>query len=566
VDAPLRQRVSSAPLVPRSALLVQCAVFLALPLLLFALPIAAALPLAVWQGLDATAWQALARDAQVPRALALSLGSAVVSTLASLALALVLVTHLHGTRAWHALTRALGPMLAVPHAAFAIGLTLLVMPAGVIARLLAPVLGWNAPPDWPTVNDPSAFGLTLVLLFKETPFLLWHLVALLARPELALQVRGWLAAGRTFGYGDGAIWWRVLWPLLLPRLAWPLLAVLAYGLTVVDLALIVGPASPPTLAVLAWQALQDADAQRNAEGAAAVLLLALTLAACVALLALLALLLRHVWAARARDGVRGVASRGRAVTVLWSALLALYGAVVALLVLSSFTGVWSFPSLWPQSWTDAAWQQVRTSASTLGLSAALGGIAASASLALVLLWLEATPAHWDRRVMPLVLAPLVVPALLLMVGLYTLALPLRLDGSVTGLAWVHTLAALPYVFVALAPAWRSFDRRYEHTALALGRSRAAFWWRVKAPLLAAPMAAALAVGFAVSVAQYLPTQFIGAGRHATVTTEAVTLASGGQRHTAAAFALLQALLPAAGFALAAAVGRRQRRTIVGHGA
>lgn len=558
--------MSSAPLVPRSALLVQCAVFLALPLLLFALPIAAALPLAVWQGLDATAWQALARDAQVPRALALSLGSAVVSTLASLALALVLVTHLHGTRAWHALTRALGPMLAVPHAAFAIGLTLLVMPAGVIARLLAPVLGWNAPPDWPTVNDPSAFGLTLVLLFKETPFLLWHLVALLARPELALQVRGWLAAGRTFGYGDGAIWWRVLWPLLLPRLAWPLLAVLAYGLTVVDLALIVGPASPPTLAVLAWQALQDADAQRNAEGAAAVLLLALTLAACVALLALLALLLRRVWAARARDGVRGVASRGRAVTVLWSALLALYGAVVALLVLSSFTGVWSFPSLWPQSWTDAAWQQVRTSASTLGLSAALGGIAASASLALVLLWLEATPAHWDRRVMPLVLAPLVVPALLLMVGLYTLALPLRLDGSVTGLAWVHTLAALPYVFVALAPAWRSFDRRYEHTALALGRSRAAFWWRVKAPLLAAPMAAALAVGFAVSVAQYLPTQFIGAGRHATVTTEAVTLASGGQRHTAAAFALLQALLPAAGFALAAAVGRRQRRTIVGHGA
>ena len=546
--------------------LAQRVAFLALPLLLFALPIAAALPVAVWQGLDATAWQALARDAQVPRALALSLSSALVSTLASLALALVLVTHLHGTRAWHALTRALGPMLAVPHAAFAIGLALLVMPAGVIARLLAAPLGWSAPPDWPTVNDPHAFGLTLVLLFKETPFLLWHLVALLARPELALQVRGWLAAGRTFGYGDGAIWWRVLWPLLLPKLAWPLLAVLAYGLTVVDLALIVGPASPPTLAVLAWQALQDAGAERNAEGAAAVLLLALTLAACVAVLALLALPLRRSWAARASDGVRRVASGSRAVAVLWSALLAVYVTVVVLLVLSSFTGVWSFPSLWPQSWTDGAWQQVRASASTLGLSAALGAIAASASLALVLLWLEATPTHWDRRVMPLVLAPLVVPALLLMVGLYTLALPLRLDGSVTGLAWVHTLAALPYVFVALAPAWRSFDRRYEHTALALGRSRWAFWWRVKAPLLAAPMAAALAVGFAVSVAQYLPTQFIGAGRHATVTTEAVTLASGGQRHTAAAFALLQALLPAAGFALAATVGRRQRTRIVGHGA
>jgi putative thiamine transport system permease protein len=559
VGAPLRQRVSSASLRQRAA-------FLGLPLLLFALPIAAALPVAVWQGLDGAAWQSLARDAQVPRALALSVGSALASTLASLLLALVLVTQLHGTRAWQALTRALGPMLAVPHAAFAIGLALLVMPAGVIARLLAVPLGWSAPPDWPTVNDPQAFGLTLVLLLKETPFLLWHLVALLARPELALQVRGWLAAGRTFGYSDSAVWARVLWPLLLPRLAWPLLAVLAYGLTVVDLALIVGPSSPPTLAVLAWQALQDAGVERNAEGAAMVLLLALALAGCVAALVLLGAVLQRAWSARAADGVRRTTPRVRVSAALWPLLLAVYGAVVVLLALSSLTGVWTFPSLLPQSWTDGAWQQVRASLPTLGLSAALGVFAAAASLALVLLWLEATPPHWDRRVMPLVLAPLVVPALMLMVGLYTLALSLRLDGSLTGLAWVHTLAALPYVFVALAPAWRSFDRRYEHTALALGRSRAVFWWRVKAPLLAAPMAAALAVGFAVSVAQYLPTQFIGAGRHATVTTEAVTLASGGQRHSAAAFALLQALLPAAGFALAAALGQRQRRRIVGHGA
>jgi putative thiamine transport system permease protein len=76
----------------------------------------------------------------------------------------------------------------------------------------------------------------------------------------------------------------------------------------------------------------------------------------------------------------------------------------------------------------------------------------------------------------------------------------------------------------------------------------------------------LAVGFAVSVAQYLPTQFIGAGRYASVTTEAVTLASGGQRHTAAAFALLQALLPLLGFAAAAAVARVQHRTISPHAA
>jgi putative thiamine transport system permease protein len=546
----------------------QRAAWLAPPLLLFALPITAALPVAVWQGLSGSAWSSITTDSQLPRALLLSLGTAVVSTLASLALTLWLVTHLYGSRAWTLLARALGPLLAIPHAAFAIGLALLVMPAGVIARLLALPFGWSAPPDWPTVNDANGIGLTLVLIGKETPFLLWNAVALLARPELALQLRGWLASGRTLGYGDGALWWRVLWPLLLPRLAWPVLAVLAYGLTVVDLALIVGPTSPPTLAVIAWQSLQDADAPRNAEGAAMALLLAAVLLLCVLVFALMAAALRRAWRARATSGQRSALPTSRvalARSVLW-ALLALYAVIVLLLAASSATGVWTFPSLLPQSWTGSAWQQVQESLGTVGLSAALGVFATFAALALALLWFEVTPPSWDRRVVPLVFAPLIVPSLLLMVGLYTLALPLHLDGSVTGLAWVHTLVALPYVFVALAPAWRSFDARYEHTALALGRSRAAFWWRIKAPMLAAPIAAALAVGFAVSVAQYLPTQFIGAGRHATLTTEAVTLASGGQRHTAAAFALLQALLPAFGFALAAAVGVRQRLRIEAHGA
>ena len=416
------------------------------------------------------------------------------------------------------------------------------------------------------MRDPTRLSLLdvvliAVLVAKELPFLLWHLVALLARPELASQVRGWLASGRTLGYADGAVWWRVLWPLLLPRMSWPLLTVLAYGLTVVDLALIVGPASPQTLAVLAWQALQDGDPLRNAEGTAAAVLLAVALAMLVLLGALVAQAIGGLWRRAATTGARPVSPRAgrRAARVAWQAVLALYAVVVLLIVLSSITGVWTFPSLLPQSWSAGAWLQVRGSFATVWLSAGLGLVATFAALALALLWFESTPPAWDRRVMPLVLAPLVIPPLLLLAGMYTLALPLRLDGTLAGLAWVHTLAALPYVFVSLAPAWRSFDPRYEHTALALGRSRAAFWWRIKAPLLVAPTSAALAVGFAVSVAQYLPTQFIGAGRQATVTTEAVTLASGGQRHTAAAFAALQALLPAIGFGLAAWIGHRRRR-------
>ena len=119
-------------------------------------------------------------------------------------------------------------------------------------------------------------------------------------------------------------------------------------------------------------------------------------------------------------------------------------------------------------------------------------------------------------------------------------------------------AALPYVLIALAPSYVAFDRRHALLAASLGRGRIAFLLRVKWPLLRAGIAAAAAVGFAVSVAQFLPTLFIGAGRFATVTTEAVTLASGGQRSLLAAFAWLQWLLPALVFAGAAALGRPRR--------
>ena len=76
-----------------------------------------------------------------------------------------------------------------------------------------------------------------------------------------------------------------------------------------------------------------------------------------------------------------------------------------------------------------------------------------------------------------------------------------------------------------------------------GRARNAALVRVKLPLLAGPLALAFAIGVAVSVAQYLSTLFAGGGRVATLTTEALALAGGGDRRLAAAAGLAQALLP-----------------------
>ena len=119
---------------------------------------------------------------------------------------------------------------------------------------------------------------------------------------------------------------------------------------------------------------------------------------------------------------------------------------------------------------------------------------------------------------------------------------------------------------SLSDPWRAYDRRFEAVAAGLGKHRLATLWRVRMPMLLRAILTAAAVGFAVSVGQYLPTLLVGAGRLTTVTTEAVALASGGNRRVIGVYAFVQLVLPALGFLVATAVPAlifRNRRALRG---
>jgi putative thiamine transport system permease protein len=128
-----------------------------------------------------------------------------------------------------------------------------------------------------------------------------------------------------------------------------------------------------------------------------------------------------------------------------------------------------------------------------------------------------------------------------------------LDGTTGAVVWAHLLFVLPYVFLTLADPWRAMDRRLARNAAALGAGPWRVFFAVKLPVMFRPVMIAAAVGFAVSAGQYLPTLFAGAGRVATLTTEAVTLAGGSDRRVVGAYALVQALLPLLAYAAALAV-------------
>ena len=212
------------------------------PLVLITLP---GLPLAfsAWSamdaGMDIQAWRDLLAYRSTWGALVLSAWTGLAAACLSVALAAwILARSFPGPR-WTRLVRVLGPMLAVPHAAFGIGLVFLIAPSGWLLRAFSPwASGFTAPPPWSTSQDPWGLGLIAVLVAKEVPFLLWAAASQLQRADVAQRFTLELQVARSMGYGAGRAWWRVVWPQLWPRLRWPMLAVLAYSLTVVDVALV----------------------------------------------------------------------------------------------------------------------------------------------------------------------------------------------------------------------------------------------------------------------------------------------------------------------------------------
>jgi putative thiamine transport system permease protein len=566
-------------LVKVCVLLLACA--LGLPLLISVSGAVAA----VWQP---DAWNHLWLDTQWRAALAMSLSTGVAATALAIGASAAMLGALFGSPAWQRVQCWLAPLLAVPHAAFAIGVIALVAPSGWLLRLVSPwATGLTVPPPWPTTQDPWGLGLIVVLVLKEIPFLLWCACAWLQRPDVRRRLTHELQLAHTMGYTGAAAWWRVAWPQCVPHLLAPALAVWAYSLTVVEVALLIGPATPPPLAVLAWQWLRDPDAAMNAQGLAAAWLLvgALALGAGAMLALAQPPLWRKWWSAgvpvvtgaAGAFGAVGARSKTRQtthpqperprITVLRTAfqqppamgvLRGAYAAVLLALALGSIIGSWRFPALLPDTLTwfalEAVASQWRTLGSTVGLALAASAIALVWSVA----WLDLATARMQSLAQWPLTLPLVLPAILWVSGLHQSALFSGVDAGYAPVLLAHCLACVPYVYLAIVGPYTGFAPHYWQLAATLGHTRWEFLYRVKWPLLRGALASGFAVGFAVSVAQYLPTLYLGAGRISTVTTEAIAQSAGGQRSLTAAFAWLQWLLPVTVFVLAGFLGKARR--------
>ncbi len=98
----------------------------------------------------------------------------------------------------------------------------------------------------------------------------------------------------------------------------------------------------------------------------------------------------------------------------------------------------------------------------------------------------------------LIMAPLVVPVIVLAAGLYYMMVRLGLSGTFASLMLGHMVVAFPYATVVIGASLEQCDRQLEDAAVGLGANRVRAFLAVTLPLIRSSVVVALLFSFLIS--------------------------------------------------------------------
>lgn len=211
------------------------------------------------------------------------------------------------------------------------------------------------------------------------------------------------------------------------------------------------------------------------------------------------------------------------------AVLKSYGVlVVALLVLPtmivipiSFTSS-SFLSFPPQGFSlrwyetflsSPIWQAAMLRSVLVAVLTAVASVAMGLGAALML---AKVGGRASNALFAFLVAPLILPRIVVAVGLFYLFARLGLVGTEIGLVVGHTVLAIPYVVVTLAAALKRYDWRLDDAARILGASSFARIRTVMIPILLPSMASAFLLAFLTSFDELTIAIFVSGGLSTTL--------------------------------------------------
>lgn len=213
---------------------------------------------------------------------------------------------------------------------------------------------------------------------------------------------------------------------------------------------------------------------------------------------------------------------GRVALVAFTALVFLYLVFPVLIILPmsfSSSRFLDFPppglsTQWYENffdradWTDAMVRSLQLAVVVMVAATIMGTMAALA--------LARATFRGKELVNAIVVAPMIVPGIIVAIATYSLFVDLKLVNSFLGVAIAHTMLAIPFVIVNVVATLRGFDIRLEQAAMNLGASPLQTFIRVTLPMIAPGVVAGALFAFITSFDELIVVLFIAGTRGRTL--------------------------------------------------
>ncbi len=180
---------------------------------------------------------------------------------------------------------------------------------------------------------------------------------------------------------------------------------------------------------------------------------------------------------------------------------------------------WFFPTIIPDRLSDRAWSYILsersqvleglvtslTIALTVAVLAAIIGLAGGRALGLY--------RFRGKRLVELVLmAPVIVPAIAVAMGIQVVFIRYSLADTIPGVVLVHLVPTIPYVVLVMGSVFANYDTTFEEQARVLGANPLRVFVHVTLPAVLPGLVVAAFFAFLISWSEYIMTVLIGGGQ------------------------------------------------------
>src|SRR5690606_37002984 len=159
-------------------------------------------------------------------------------------------------------------------------------------------------------------------------------------------------------------------------------------------------------------------------------------------------------------------------------------------------------------WMSATIRSFGVAFATAFFATILGGLAALA--------LSRSSSRMNGFIFGLILAPMIVPRIVIAVGLFYLMAQIGLVATDTGLVIGHTLLALPYAFITIGSVLKNYDWRLNQAAETMGATKLTILRLITIPLLRGGLLSAALFAFVTSLDELTIAIFVSGGLKTTL--------------------------------------------------